>query len=136
MINIKSTFMKKLLKLMLAGTFVAAGFVMNPLKAQTTQTATDSLKTIPADVMTIFKKSCFDCHTEPGRIMPLEHLNFTKWADYTAEKQAEKANAICNEITKAKMPPKKFVEKNPDAVPTQDELKIICDWAKRMSDEK
>jgi hypothetical protein len=128
--------MKKLIKLLLAGALITAGLILNPVKAQTSQTAMDSLKTIPADVMMILKKSCFDCHSEPGKTMALEHINFTKWDEYTAEKQAKKANAMCSEVTKEKMPPKKFRENNADAIPTKDELKIICDWAGRLQGEK
>jgi hypothetical protein len=32
-------------------------------------------------------------------------------------------------VTKGKMPPKGFLEKNPGTVLTQDEIKTICDWS-------
>ena len=106
--------------------------IANPVKAQTTQTPVDSTKFLSAEVLTVLKKCCFDCHSEPGKIMPLEKLNFTKWNEYKAEKQVSKANAMCEEVTKGKMPPSKYREKNPDAVPTPEDLKIICDWVQSM----
>jgi hypothetical protein len=124
--------MKSYIRLTIASAFIGIMCIANPLKAQTAQTPADSLKPIPDEVLTVLKKSCFDCHSEPGKIMPLEKLNFTKWNEYKAEKQAAKANAMCEEVTKGKMPPSKYREKNPDAVPTADDLKILCDWVKAM----
>ena len=102
--------------------------VVNPLKAQTTDNSSDTLKAIPADVLNVLKKFCFDCHSEPGKTMAKTHLNFTKWKGYSDEKKTSKVKAMCEEVTKGKMPPKKYRENNPDAVPTAEELKILCDW--------
>ncbi len=124
--------MKKILQITVAVALIFAVFMINPLKAQTNPNPVDSLKSIPADVIAVIKKSCIGCHTEPGRIMPLEKLNFSKWDEYKAEKQAEKASAMCDEVTKGKMPPKKSREKYPDAIPTAEELKTLCNWAQTM----
>jgi len=35
-------------------------------------------------------------------------------------------------LTKGKMPPKSFKESNPDAVPTEKEIKTICAWAESI----
>ncbi len=128
--------MKNLLKLLLASSLISAVCIFNPLKAQTTLVPADSTKSIPAEVQVILNKSCFGCHTEPGKIMALTKVNFTKWNEYTAEKQASKAKSMCDEVTKGKMPPKKFREKNPDAIPTTEELKILCDWMQTMQADK
>ncbi len=119
--------MKKftLITLAIASVFSFAALMNNPLSAQTVQKA----KPIPDDVLLIAKKSCVKCHAEPGKTMALSHVNLSKWDSYTAEKQASKAAAMCNMITKGKMPPKAFKEKNPDFVLTADEIKIICDWS-------
>jgi len=128
--------MKNLIRISFALTLISTVCMLNPLKAQTTQNPADSIKVFPDSVMTVLKKSCFDCHTDPGRIMPLEKLNLSKWNEYTAEKQAAKASAMCEEVTKGKMPPSKYREKNPDKVPSADDLKIICDWVKAMQADK
>lgn len=47
----------------------------------------------------------------------------------TTEMQSAKANAICDMISKGKMPSKKFKEENTDFTLTNDGLKIICDWS-------
>ena len=128
--------MKNYIRLTIASALFSIAFIANPLQAQTVQTPADTLNSFPAEVTTVLKKACFDCHTDPGRIMPLEKLNLSKWNEYTSEKQVSKANAMCDEVTKGKMPPSKYREKNPDKVPTADDLKILCDWVKAMQADK
>jgi|APDOM4702015159_1054818.scaffolds.fasta_scaffold08034_4 hypothetical protein len=106
--------------------------VPGPAKAQENKAPADSLNAMPADVLAIVKKGCFDCHSEPGRIIALTHVNLTKWNEYTADKQAAKARAMCEQLTKGDMPPKRYRENNPVVVPTPEELKILCDWAERL----
>jgi hypothetical protein len=103
--------------------------MMNSVFAQTTQKAVEVSKPVPADVMKIATKSCAGCHAEPGKGMALSRVNLTKWDSYSPEKQADKAKAMCNMVTKGKMPPKGFKADHPDAVPTSEDIKIICDWA-------
>ena len=61
--------------------------------------------------------------------MALMHLNLSNWDKFSLEKQADKAKDMCKMVSKGKMPPKDFREKNPGAAPNKDEGKIICDWA-------
>jgi len=86
-------------------------------------------KPIPDGIMKIAEKSCVNCHVEPGNFMAIQHLNLSNWDKYTPEKQASKAKAMCNMVTKEKMPPKNFRKDHPDGVPTTAEIKTICDWA-------
>ena len=100
--------------------------VMNyPVSAQSVQ----KTKPIPDDVLAIAKKSCTNCHAQPGKELALLHVNLSKWDTYTIEKQASKATAMCNMISEGKMPPKEFKKKNPDFVLTKEEIKTICDWS-------
>jgi hypothetical protein len=84
---------------------------------------------IPDSVSLILEKSCYPCHSEPGKSMAISKLNFDKWESYKPEKQADKAGAICKKVTKGSMPPKSFRSNNPDKVPTDAEVQIICKWA-------
>jgi hypothetical protein len=108
-----------------ASVFCFAALMTNPLSVQ----AGKKTNPIPDDVLMIAKKSCVNCHAEPGKTMALSHVNLTKWDGYTAEKQASKANEMCNMITKGKMPPKEFKEKNPGFTISSEEIKTICDWS-------
>jgi hypothetical protein len=108
--------------------FITA-LIINPVFTQSRNKDLLGGKPISDDVMKIAKKSCIFCHTVPGNKMALSRVNLSNWDKYTPEKQAAKAKAICNMVTKGKMPPKKFIDKHPDSAPTKDEIKIICDWA-------
>lgn len=105
----------------------------NALRAQNVQTTADSLQPLPAEVLKIVTRACFDCHAEPGRVMALTKLNLTKWNNYSAEKKAEKASGMSELVGKGEMPPKKYVAKYPETAVTPEELKILSDWAQRMS---
>lgn len=87
---------------------------------------------IPADVLKIAEKACVNCHTAPGNKMALLHVNLSKWDKYSTETQAKKAEAMCNMVTKEKMPPKNFKKEHPEAIPTVDDVKIICNWAQSL----
>jgi hypothetical protein len=83
-------------------------------------------------VLIFVQKACMDCHSDDGSSMARGKLNFSKWSTYDAEKQVKKANAICREITKKSMPPKKWRANNPDKVPTQAEIDMVCNWVKGL----
>jgi Haem-binding domain len=119
--------MKKftLISVVIASLISFTALMNNTVSAQTIQKP----KPIPDNVLMIAKKSCTNCHVEPGKKMALSHVNLSKWDTYTAEKQAAKATAMCNMITKGKMPPKEFKKENPNFILTKDEIKIICDWS-------
>ena len=93
-------------------------------------TATQS---IPDDVMVAVKNSCMACHATGGKSMAMAKVNFSEWDTYPAAKQAKKAEAICNVITKGTMPPKSFKASHPDAVLTDAQKDMICKWSKSLA---
>ncbi len=111
------------------GIFFLSVVTINKVAAQSDQKEKVFSNPIPPGVMKILNKSCVNCHSEPGKILALSHVNLSKWDQYSAQKQADKAKLMCKKISKGKMPPKKFRANSPDAVPTSDEIKTICDWA-------
>jgi len=106
-----------------------ASMIFNHSAAQSSTKGGIVSKPISPSVMKIAERSCLKCHTEPGNGMALAHLNLSNWDKFSMEKQADKANDMCKMVSKGKMPPKSFREKNPDGVPTKEEVKTICDWA-------
>ena len=86
-------------------------------------------KPISSSVMKIAEESCVKCHTVGMNKKALMHLNLSNWENYSPKKQAKKANSMCKMVSEGKMPPKGFIEKHPETVPTKDEIKVICDWA-------
>lgn len=118
--------MKKIFMIILGVTCLL--FITLPAFSQAQNTKT-SVNAIPENVMKVLQKSCSACHMEPGMKMAMGPLNLSGWDKYAPEKQAAKAKAICNVVTKGKMPPKGYKNNNPDKVPTADDVKIICNWA-------
>ncbi|MEI6456537.1 MAG: heme-binding domain-containing protein [bacterium] len=90
---------------------------------------TASSPTMPDSIMNFVQKSCMACHTNDGNGMAKAHVNFDKWDSYGEKKQPGKAQDICDVLTKGKMPPKGFRANNPDAVPTEKDIKMVCAWA-------
>jgi len=123
--------MKKLfgITIVIVGALFITALIINPVSALKSAIAG---KPIPEGVLKIAEKSCVKCHTEPGNVMALAHVNLSNWDKYSPEKQAAKAKAMCNMVTKGKMPPKKFGKEHPDGVPTKEEIKTICDWAQSI----
>ncbi len=123
--------MKKAISISLAlvGTVFITSMIINHSSAL--PAAKDGIvsRPIPAGVMKIAEKSCVKCHTEGGKGMAQLHLNLSNWDKFSPEKQAGKAKDMCKMVSKGKMPPMSFREKNPGGTPSQEEVKIICDWA-------
>jgi hypothetical protein len=127
--------MKKLTKLALAAASVIFIIVVisNPLSAQSTKQEAAKGKPIPENIVKIAERSCLKCHVEPGgNNMAASMINLSKWDNYSAEKQAEKAKKMCKKVTKGKMPPKSFKKEHPNAAPTPEEVKMICDWSQSI----
>jgi hypothetical protein len=127
--------MKKIATLViaLAAILLYTAFVINPVSRKTSQNV-DVQKPIPADAMKFLEKSCMNCHSDQGNKMEMSVLNISEWEKYAPEKQAAKAKAMCNMVSKGKMPPKGFRKNNPDAVPTPEDSKLLCDWAESLQD--
>ena len=126
--------MKKLTRLVIAAasTIFIVALMIIPVSAQTTQPAGTKSNPLPDAINKIVEKTCVKCHAEPGNAMAQTHVNLTKWAEYSSEKQASKAKSMCNMVTKGKMPPKNFRKENPDVIPTAEEIKTICDWSQSL----
>ena len=90
----------------------------------------------PEEVMTLLERSCFDCHTaESGNVKAKGKLNFSKWNDYKLTKQAGKLDGIKGNIKEKDMPPKKYLAKKPEAASSDEEIKLITEWANAEMDK-
>jgi cytochrome c5 len=132
--------MKKALFIFTAMTLMLLQFAFSafsPAKpADETTKSSVALSSIPDELNTIFKKSCMDCHATGGKSMAMAKLNFSEWDNYSAEKQAKKAAAICKILSKGSMPPKSYRESNPEAVPTAAQKDMICKWSETLAAKK
>jgi mono/diheme cytochrome c family protein len=96
------------------------------------QTVKEQTSPIPDNILKIFQASCFTCHGSNGKMLPMAKLNFSKWAEYGAGKEAEKASKICSVITDEIMPPKSARKSNPELIPTKEQIELICKWAESL----
>lgn len=90
----------------------------------------------PDDIMALIEQSCFDCHSsESGNLKAKQKLNFSNWADYKLSKQVGKLSDISDEVGEGKMPPEKYISKNPEKALSKENIERIKDWASAESEK-
>lgn len=98
------------------------------------------------EIADILKTSCYDCHSLEtnypwySQIAPVswflkkhinegrEHLNFSKWAEYSIEKQMSKSKECIEEIEGGEMPLKSYTIIHSDARLTAGTRQALIDW--------
>jgi len=136
--------MKKVLIIVLL-VVIGIQFVPMNVPAEVPTKADDELQA-PEEVQAILKRSCFDCHSNHtnfpwySSIAPVswftkmhvkegrEHMNFSAWASYDDEKKAKYLDKIPKAI-KSKMPLPSYLIMHPDAKLSEDDKKVLSDWA-------
>ena len=91
---------------------------------------------MPDSLMHIFKRACMDCHSDGGNVMAESKVNFSKWNEYSSDKQSQKANKICNVLSEERMPPNGWRKANEKSIPTKKEVNDICKWATSLNTGK
>ncbi len=123
--------MKRIIKISatLYGIVFLAAMTAIPVSAQSMEKGTAGQKAIPPEVMKVMNKSCAKCHLNNEMKMTPGGFNLAAWDKYSAEKQADRARAMCIAISDKSMPPKNFLNNNPGATPTADDIKTVCSWS-------
>ena len=103
---------------------------------------------VPDSVMTVLKKSCYDCHsnhtTYPwyDNITPVNwwvnhhinegkrELNFSTFAEYNQRRKAKKLDESAEQIEKGEMPLKSYLLMHGDAKLTESQQKMLINWFK------
>ena len=101
----------------------------------------------PMEVISVFKKSCYDCHSNETEwpwysyLAPVSwlvssdvddgrsHLNFSVWENLSRKDKVKMKEEIWEEIEKENMPLWKYRLLHPDANLTQEDKNLIRDWA-------
>jgi hypothetical protein len=108
---------------------------------------------IPDNVLNQLEKSCYDCHSyrtkwpwysktspvvylinrdvEEGR----KHLNFSIWGDYDKTKMMDKLDGIETAVKEGEMPLSFYLPLHPEAKLSDNDKKMIEDWAKNSKDQ-
>jgi hypothetical protein len=145
--------MKKALKIIAVVLFVAfvviqffrPDFTNPPVTQAETLEATTQ---IPENVQAILKRSCNDCHTNAteypwySKIQPSasflkghiddgrRHLNFSIWNTYDGRKKRHKLDEVCEQVEGKMMPLPSYLWIHWSAKLSDEDGKILCDWAK------
>lgn len=133
--------------LLLAGVLVLAQFV--PYGSAENPPVEEEVAAAP-EVRAILRRACYDCHSNEtqwpwyGRIAPAkwlvrydvaegrEHLNFSTWNRYSAEKKAHKLEEVVETLTDGSMPPGVYLPLHSEARLTKEEVEMLRAWAQEQ----
>jgi len=115
--------------------------------AERTNPAERSDLAAPDEVKAIFRRSCYDCHSNETHwpwyayIAPVswflasdvqagrKQLNFSKWGEYGQQKRHTKADEIVDQVTSGDMPLPQYVFLHRGARLDPHEIEILKQWA-------
>lgn len=107
-------------------------FILSGIKIASGQEVKDQAAPIPDEINMILKASCYKCHDNNGKILARMKLNFSTWAEYSSKEGAKKASESCSELVKETMPPKSTRKSNPEMIPSEEQIELICKWAESL----
>ena len=81
----------------------------------------------------VLDKSCLSCHGVNGSSKAKFKWNFTKMDKMKSSKLLSKLKKVVHEIEEESMPPKKYLKKHPEATMTNDEAKLLIQWAEDLA---
>jgi hypothetical protein len=77
----------------------------------------------------MLETSCYDCHiSESSNLKAKGKLNFSKWEEMSDAKKVGKMEDIAKEVSEGKMPPSKYLDKNPSATLSKEQVETIVKW--------
>ncbi len=101
---------------------------------------------VPDSVRQILARSCYDCHSYETRwpwyayVAPVswlvsndvtegrEHLNFSTWQQYDAERQDDKLGEIWEEVGEGNMPPRIYLPLHGEARLSERDKAVLHEW--------
>jgi len=91
---------------------------------------------IPDEISSILENSCYDCHSAAkGSEKPLKAVDFEQWDQYRLTRQIGLLGDIGKVLEEGKMPPGKYLEKNPDVKLSEAQQKLLSDWTRQEADK-
>lgn len=89
---------------------------------------------IPDDVMAVLNNSCLPCHGPDGKFKAKMKWNFENMDEFDKAKLISKLSDIEEMVDEEKMPPSKFLRKNPEHKPTAEDRQLLKDWAGKTAE--
>ena len=91
---------------------------------------------IPDDVKSVLDNKCYGCHNmEAKSDKAKKKLLLDKLGDLSKAKMIATLVDIGEVAGEGAMPPEKFLEQKPEKKLTEDEQKLLVDWAEKAADE-
>ena len=90
---------------------------------------------VPENVQAILDRSCLPCHGADGSGKAKMKWNYEKMPDYSKTKLISKLVKISEKVEADKMPPPKNVKKNPDRKLSDDDKKVLTEWAEGAAEK-
>jgi hypothetical protein len=108
---------------------------------------------VPAPVLDIVKRSCYDCHSNNtsypwyNNIQPVAswmghhvnegkgEFNFNEFASYPAKKARHKLEELADEVNEGGMPMSSYTWIHKDAILDAGQKKLVSDWAQQLAQE-
>lgn len=148
--------MRHIKKVLLILLVVLVGIQFIPTKRNQNQQVLESdiskTFTLPAEIQTIFKNSCYDCHSNNtnypwyNKIQPVswllenhikkgkKELNFSEFGSYSKRKQKNKLKSIKSQVIDDEMPMFTYTLIHTNAKLTKSDKKLIKNWANQLMD--
>lgn len=120
-------------------------------KAEGDYVAAFEAETKPSpEVKQLLETTCYDCHSDNtnypwyNNVAPIsywldhhieegkEHLDFSDWENYTVKKKDHKLEELIEEVEEGEMPLKEYTWTHKEARLTEDQKKLLMDWAKEV----
>jgi cbb3-type cytochrome oxidase cytochrome c subunit len=150
-LNFKKQFILKSVWFWLFIALIASQFISMNISAKIESNPKEEIQA-PKEVMTILKRSCYDCHSsdvhEPFyyNIAPMSWLvqlhvkngrkvvNFSKWQTYSIEKQLKVIDKLPKSIV-IRMPMPSYLWLHQDATMSANEKKSLTKWAEELKEK-
>lgn len=105
---------------------------------------------MPAEISTMLKASCYDCHSnntnyvwydyvQPGRWLVEKNirqakneLNFNEWGNYSARKQERLLHSMAEQVETGQMPLRSYTLLHKNAVLSKDQIEVLTKWLKEQ----
>ena len=90
----------------------------------------------PEEISLVLQTSCYDCHiSESSNIKAKGKLNFSKWEELSEAKKVGKLESIAEEVKEGKMPPSRYLDNNPKAALSKEQVEAILKWTEEETNK-
>jgi hypothetical protein len=147
-----------MIKKIIAGLVVllAAAQFVRPARNLSAAAGPDDLTAkhpVPARVLTVLQRACYDCHSNHTRypwyaeVQPVRwwldshvndgkrHLNFSEFGAYSAKRAGKKLEQVTDEVEQHNMPLRSYTWMHREARLTPEEITLLAGWADALRAE-